>query len=179
MNTAAITEQLFLEGSWLALEQAGSLLRDAIRLHEAGSYATAVRLALLGREELGRSLILRDCSAQVHDENVMTAEDIRARCGNHEQKQAASPQSVALTTENDSDTGSVARASLALYFAPRDSPDWLAVKVFMPKQQLQRAEGRLPTGTRLVAVPSTLTYDKTEPVGIVPSTLRPRRRTNT
>jgi hypothetical protein len=47
VKTPAVTEQTLLDGSWLALEQAGAMLRDSVRLYNAGSYANAVSLALL------------------------------------------------------------------------------------------------------------------------------------
>ena len=81
-----VAEQMLLEGSWLALEQVGNLLRDAVTLHNGGSYAAAIALAQFGREELGRSRILRDCSGKVRAGAQLTAKDIQARCDNHVRK---------------------------------------------------------------------------------------------
>jgi hypothetical protein len=58
MNGAVqVTEHALLEGSWLALQQAGTLLRTAVSLYNTGSYPEAVALAMSGREEIGRSKI--------------------------------------------------------------------------------------------------------------------------
>jgi hypothetical protein len=57
--TNPVTAQTLWEGSWLALEQAGRLLRSASILWDSGDPSTAVAIAMLGREELGRSRLLR------------------------------------------------------------------------------------------------------------------------
>ena len=128
MNTKAVTEQVLLEGSWLALEQAGALLQDAVRLHSAGSYATAVALAMFAREELGRSRILRACSAEVHAGKNLSAEDIQARCDDHVKKQAASALSVVVAVADRNDTSGLARALRAYVQAAPGSPEWTAAK---------------------------------------------------
>ena len=60
-----VSEQTLLQGSWYALEQAGRLLRSAVALFESGDPSTAVAVAMFGREELGRSRILRVLAQQV------------------------------------------------------------------------------------------------------------------
>jgi AbiV family abortive infection protein len=56
----AVSPRVVLEGAWYAFEQAGFLLGSAVTLFDAGQYATAVGLALLAHEELGKHRILVD-----------------------------------------------------------------------------------------------------------------------
>src|SRR6266566_893285 len=56
----SVSERVLLEGMWFSLEQCGRLLRDAVNLFEGGSDPTAVGLAMLAREEMGKARILRD-----------------------------------------------------------------------------------------------------------------------
>jgi len=131
VNSSVVTEQVLLEGSWLALEQAGTLLRDAVRMHNAGSYATAVTLALLGREELGRSRILRNFSAEVHAGANLSASDVQGRCEDHVQKQAASAFSVVLTVSSYADDTGLARALRTYGRTQANSAEWLAAKAIV------------------------------------------------
>jgi AbiV family abortive infection protein len=55
-----VTERFLLEGALYALENSGALLRDAVALYERGSYASAIVMAMFGREELGKYRMLRD-----------------------------------------------------------------------------------------------------------------------
>ncbi len=125
---SVVDEQVLLEGSWLALEQAGALLQDAVRLHDGGSYATAVALAMFAREELGRSRILRACSAEVDAGKILSSEDIHSRCEDHVKKQTASALSVVLTVADRNDNSGLARALRAYGQAAPGSPEWLAAK---------------------------------------------------
>jgi len=47
-----------VRGGWYALEQGGHLLNDAVELFDLRRDATAVALAMLGREEVGKAQIL-------------------------------------------------------------------------------------------------------------------------
>ena len=53
-----VTSAVLLKGAWYALEQCGSLLRDAVLLYRAKAYPSAVALAMIGREELGKHRML-------------------------------------------------------------------------------------------------------------------------
>ena len=53
------TPKFLLEGSYYALIQCGRLLTSAVILYKASDYSTAVGLAALSHEELGRSWYLR------------------------------------------------------------------------------------------------------------------------
>jgi len=59
-NAVEVTAQFLFEGAVYALQHSGTLLRDAVNLYEQGAYPSAIVLALFGREELGKFVILRD-----------------------------------------------------------------------------------------------------------------------
>jgi AbiV family abortive infection protein len=99
-----------------------------VRLHDAASYATAVALAMFAREELGRSRILRACSAEVHAGKSLSAADVQTRCDDHVQKQAASGLSVVLTVADSNDTSGLAQALRACGQAAPGSSEWIAAK---------------------------------------------------
>lgn len=103
--TMNVTEQTLLEGSWWALEQAGRLLRSAITLLESGDPSTALAVAMFGREELGRSRLLRDCAQEVHEGKALQAHEITKRCEDHVRKQGASAFGVTLRPSSDSQIG--------------------------------------------------------------------------
>lgn len=49
-----------MKGAWFALEQSGRLLQDAVLLYRADRLASAVGLALIARDELGKYRLLLD-----------------------------------------------------------------------------------------------------------------------
>lgn len=100
-----VTEQTLLEGSWYALEQAGRLLRSATSIFESGDFSTALAVAMFGREELGRSRLLRECSREVHDGKPLQAHEITKRCEDHVRKQAASAFGTTLRPPANSQLG--------------------------------------------------------------------------
>jgi AbiV family abortive infection protein len=85
--TTNIDEQTLLEGAWFALEQAGRLLGSATILFESGDCSTALAVAMFGREELGRSRLLRDCAREVCNGKLLTPDKIKRRCSDHVEKQ--------------------------------------------------------------------------------------------
>jgi AbiV family abortive infection protein len=89
-----VSEQTLLEGSWFALEQAGRFLCSATQLFRTGDWSTALAIAMFGREELGRSRLLRDISGEVHLGKVLGPAAINRRCKRHAAKQDASAFSV-------------------------------------------------------------------------------------
>jgi AbiV family abortive infection protein len=91
-----ISEDTLLRGSWYSLEQAGRLLRSSVSLFDGGDPSTAVVLAMFGREELGRSQILRDLAAKVKAGEKLTAKQISKSCENHIAKQEAAALSTTL-----------------------------------------------------------------------------------
>jgi len=82
-----ITARYLLQGTIYALEQSGLLLSDAVKLYNAGSYATAVALAALSREELGRAMILDELRSEVLDGGNVTLAEIKNECEDHVVKQ--------------------------------------------------------------------------------------------
>jgi hypothetical protein len=53
------------QGAWYGLDQAGRLLRASAVLADEGDPITGAAVAMFGREELGRSKILRDLAERV------------------------------------------------------------------------------------------------------------------
>lgn len=94
-----ISEDTLLRGSWYALEQAGRLLRSAVTLFDGGDPSTAVVVAMFGREELGRSLILHGLAAKARSGEKLTPNQIRKSCENHFAKQEAVALSTTLRVE--------------------------------------------------------------------------------
>ena len=116
-----VSEQTLLEGSWHAFAQAGRLLRSAVQLFDAGDASSGLVLAMLGREELGRSRLLRDCSGEVKAGKVFTPSEIKDKCGDHVTKQEASALSTVLRPSRDSALG---KALLALNEHPHTSREY-------------------------------------------------------
>src|SRR6266566_5212144 len=103
--TTNVDEQTLLEGSWWALEQAGRLLRSATVLFKSGDCSTALAVAMFGREELGRSRLLRDCAREVREGNLLQPHKITERCKDHVRKQKASAFHITLSPPSDSQLG--------------------------------------------------------------------------
>jgi AbiV family abortive infection protein len=91
-----VTEQSLLEGSWLALAQAARLLRSAGVVLQSGDPSSAVVLGMLGREEMGRSRLLRDLSGEVSAGKTLSVNEVARRCGGHVDKQSAAALSIML-----------------------------------------------------------------------------------
>lgn len=103
--TSNVAEQTLLEGSWWALGQAGRLLRSATTLFESGDFGTALAVAMFGREELGRSRLLRNCAREVREGKTLQAHEITKRCEDHVRKQEASAFGITLRPSSDSQLG--------------------------------------------------------------------------
>ena len=116
-----VTEQMLLEGSWWALEQAGRLLESATMLFESGDFSTALAVAMFGREELGRSRLLRDCSGEVCEGKSLRPNEIKRRCRDHVEKQEASAFHTKLSTPPGS---RLAQASGDLHKYEPGSEQW-------------------------------------------------------
>lgn len=82
----AVSERFLLEGFWYSVEQSGRLLHQATALCEAGYYGTALGVALLGIEELGKGRILRDFWKQAQAGTPVTLERIRHTLDDHPRK---------------------------------------------------------------------------------------------
>jgi AbiV family abortive infection protein len=93
-----ISDRVLLEGAWFALEQCGVLLRDAVALYERESPVTALGLALLAREEMGKSRILLDVWRDVvNNGTTVRGEDIRKLTDDHVVKQTKAQVSLVQT----------------------------------------------------------------------------------
>lgn len=84
-----VSEAVLLEGSWYALEQAGRLLHAAVGVYDGGDPGTALALAMFGREELGRSRILRTLADDVAAGAFFGTAEVNRRCKDHVDKQRA------------------------------------------------------------------------------------------
>ena len=105
-----VSEQTLLHGSWYALEQAGRLIRSALTLFRNGDPGTAVAVAMFGREELGRSRILRKLAQQTKAGKKLSAAEVRKLCEDHVKKQAAAALSTNLRFNAPSQLAEAARA---------------------------------------------------------------------
>jgi AbiV family abortive infection protein len=88
-----------VRGAWYALEQAGRLLNSAAVLIDAGDPATALGVAMFGREEMGRYKILRKLASDVESGRVVSEDYVREACGDHEDKQQAAVHSTTIRTQ--------------------------------------------------------------------------------
>ena len=83
-----VTAGVLLKGAAYALEQCGILLRDAAELYRAKAYPSAVALAMIGREELGKyRMLLEEWKKAESTGKLPTVEAIQAACADHIEKQ--------------------------------------------------------------------------------------------
>ena len=134
------TPKFLLEGSYYALVQCGRLLTGAAILYKAGEYATAVGLAALAHEELGRSRYLKDQRKRVIGGGVVSVEKIRETCREHKLKQAWGQSSVFQRFSVDSGPGKLLenRHRAAPRSKERQEYDWQVDEV------TERQMGRTP-----------------------------------
>lgn len=91
-----VTTQFLLEGAVYALQHSGTLMRDAVTLYNQGSYPSAVVLAMFGREELGKYVILRDYYKDVASGGTVSLNRIKQKCSDHIKKQNRAILSIVL-----------------------------------------------------------------------------------
>ena len=118
MSDTVSAEALY-EGSWYALQQAGRLLQSASVVFDSGDPPTALAIAMFGREELGRSRLLRQCALQVDGGKHLTAAQVQKRCDDHVDKQEASNFSTMLRP-----SGAVAEAARTYATSTVGSDEW-------------------------------------------------------
>ena len=82
-----VQPDVLLRGAWYALEQSGLLLTNAIGLYSTKGYASAVLLALLAREELGRCRILLDLWRKASLGIDVSVGEVQQACDDHVEKQ--------------------------------------------------------------------------------------------
>jgi AbiV family abortive infection protein len=90
---SSVSAVTLVYGLWYAIEQCGVLLNDAVQLFERASFPTALALALLANEELGKSIRLLNLWEQIENGNPITSADVedavRSKKNVHQQKQRA------------------------------------------------------------------------------------------
>lgn len=146
-RAGTVTEQVLLEGAWYALAQAGRLLNSATTLYVANDWSTALAVAMFGREEVGRSRLLRDCAREVREGRTLTAHDVRKRSDDHVEKQSASAFSAVLRPRMDSALG---KALVTLSQCDPSSKEWQDANILVESatnakqknQSQQRHESR-------------------------------------
>jgi AbiV family abortive infection protein len=82
-----LSPDMLLRGAWYALEQGGLLLRDAVALYELGRHSTAMSIALVAQEELGKFQILLELRASTLKGQSLTGKEVRKECKDHHKKQ--------------------------------------------------------------------------------------------
>jgi AbiV family abortive infection protein len=109
----SLSEQDLLRGAWYALEQAGRLVRGSVVLFDSGDRSTAVGVAMLAREELGRSRILRSLGKGANEKAapILVAE-VEAALQDHAAKQRAAAWSVTLTAPHGTPLNELMWASM-------------------------------------------------------------------
>jgi AbiV family abortive infection protein len=107
------------------LEQAGRLLHAAAVVADDGDPITGAALAMFGREELGRSKILREIADRVDDGGVATPAEVRDACGDHVRKQSAGASSTTLRAEPPSGVDTALREMLV---TEPGSHEWKAAR---------------------------------------------------
>jgi AbiV family abortive infection protein len=60
-----VSAATIVRGAWYALQQEGRLLHSAVAVFATGDASTALALAMLAREELGKANMLRDLAWRV------------------------------------------------------------------------------------------------------------------
>ena len=76
-----------MRGAWYAVKQSGLLLTNAISLYSTKAYASAVLLALLAREELGKCNILLDLWRKASGGADVSVGEVQTACEDHVEKQ--------------------------------------------------------------------------------------------
>lgn len=90
----SLTAEFLLQGAFFALERAGQLLQDAKLLYDHERYASSFALAVLSREETGRSAIcVEKCRLTLNGQTV-TVELLRSETKPHVAKILASQELV-------------------------------------------------------------------------------------
>jgi AbiV family abortive infection protein len=97
-----MTSDYLLEGACLALEQCGRLLSDAVILYEKNSHSSALGLAALASEELGKCKLYRDLERDLQTGKTLSLKDIKEATEDHVVKHKAAISGV--TYGGDSST---------------------------------------------------------------------------
>ena len=109
-----VSDDVLLRGAWYAIRQAGYLFAHSVILFDVGVYSSAVALALLGREELGRYAILCDLWRKASAGSAFSPDDVRKACEDHVEKQRRGIFSLAYRTSADTGFGKLLRSLVGL-----------------------------------------------------------------
>ena len=120
-----ISETVLLEGSWYALEQAGRLLHAAVGVYDRGDPGTALALAMFGREEVGRSRILRTLADEVACGASLSSKNVTDRCNDHVKKQRAGAAGTTLRVAPPSELSKALQVQTS---SATKSPVWKAAR---------------------------------------------------
>ncbi|MEK9140911.1 MAG: AbiV family abortive infection protein [Nitrospirota bacterium] len=120
-----VSEATLLEGSWYALEQAGRLLHAAVGVYDRCDPGTALALAMFGREEVGRSRILRTLAHEVATGATFNTVEVTKRCENHVRKQREGATGTTLSIVPPSE---LAKAAQSRVSSAHGSPEWKAAR---------------------------------------------------
>jgi AbiV family abortive infection protein len=108
-----VTGPLLLKGAWYSLEQCGRLLSDATILYKSESYSSAIALAMIAREELGKyRLLLDEWKESQYTGQCPTVDAIQTACANHVDKQKRALLSLTFMPDNNSALGTAIRTQL-------------------------------------------------------------------
>src|ERR1700722_11341718 len=114
-----VAADVLLKGAVYALEQCGILLRDAAELYRAKAYPSAVALAMIGREELGKHLMLMEEWRKADSTaKLPTVEAIQDACEDHIEKQKRAVLGLAFTADGPSALGKAIEAQIK--YKPQD-----------------------------------------------------------
>ena len=151
MKTQIISSDSLLCGAVFALDQCGRLLEDAATLFQRGRYPTTAALALLGREEMGRSEILLDRHRRSRAGVEILVAQVESACADHIQKQRRAQHSFVIRCQTDSPLGQL--LSTKMRSAP-SSPEWTAADEKLRKIDEVR-RGRQPHDRHLTRMSAT------------------------
>jgi AbiV family abortive infection protein len=119
-NETSLTPDVLLLGSLYALEQCGLLLTDASALIEQSRYPTGAAVALLAREELGRSRILLELWRTSVGGTPITRQQVGDKCQDHVRKQQRAQLSLTYRTQRGDQLDTILRERL---HSPAGSPE--------------------------------------------------------
>ena len=108
-----VAAPVLLRGAWYSLEQCGHLLSDAVTLYRGKSYSSSVALAMIGREELGKHLMLLEEWRKAEGTGQYPGIDaIQRACADHVDKQRRASLSFTFMPENTSAFGTAIRTKI-------------------------------------------------------------------
>ncbi len=123
-----VAASVLLKGALYALEQCGILLRDAAGLYRAKAYPSAVALAMIGREELGKyRMLLQEWRDAESSGKLPAVEAIQAACADHIEKQKRAVLGLTFTADGPSTFGAAIAAQIK--HKPQDAEYKAAEKV--------------------------------------------------